>query len=67
MDQDRILIAVLEGFELNVNKKKLLIPKATSMSHVTTMGGFQPNPVTVKAITVMPTPTESQAVRRFLG
>ena len=37
------------------------------MSHVTTMDSFQPNPVTVKAITVMPTPTESQAVRRFLG
>ena len=63
---------MLEGFEqrhvkLNVNKKKFLIPKATSMSNVSTMDGFQPNPVTVKAITVMPTPTESQAVRRFLG
>ena len=37
------------------------------MSHVTTTDGLQPNPVTVKAMITMPTPTEKQAVRRFLG
>ena len=72
MDHDRILIAVLEGFEqchveLNVNKVKFLICKATFMSHVTTMDGLQPNPVTIKAIIAMPTPNESQAVHQFLG
>ena len=36
------------------------------MSHVTTTDGLQPNPVTVKAMITMPTPTEKQAVRRFL-
>ena len=72
MDHDRTLIAVLEGFEqchvkLNVNKVKFLICKATFVSHVTTMDGLQPNPVTIKAIIAMPTPNESQAVHQFLG
>ena len=63
---------MLEGFEqchvkLNVNKVKFLICKATFMSHVTTMDGLQPNPVTIKAIIAMPTPNESQAVHQFLG
>ena len=71
IDHDRSLIAVLEGFEqrhvkVNVNKMKFLICKATFMSHVTTTDGLQPNPVTVKAMITMPTPTEKQAVRRFL-
>ena len=62
IDHDRSLIAVLEGFEqrhvkVNVNKMKFLICKATFMSHVTTTDGLQPNPVTVKAMITMPTPT----------
>ena len=70
IDHDRSLIAVLEGFEqrhvkVNVNKMKFLICKATFMSHVTTTDGLQPNPVTVKAMITMLTPTEKQAVRRF--
>ena len=53
---------MLEGLEqrhvkLNVNKVKFLIRKATFMSHVTTMEGLLPNPVTIKAIIAMPTPT----------
>ena len=71
IDHDRSLIAVLEGFEqhhvkVNVNKIKFLTCKATFMSHVTTTDGLQPNPVTVKAMITMPTPTEKQAVRRFV-
>ena len=63
---------MLGGFEqrhvkLNFNKMKFLIRKATFMSHVTTMDGPQLNPVTVKAIIAMPTPTESQEVCQFLG
>ena len=62
IDHDRSLIAVLEGFEqhhvkVNVNKMKFLTCKATFMSHVTTTNGLQPNPVTVKAMITMPTPT----------
>ena len=72
IDHDRSLIAVLEGFEqrhvmVNVNKMKFLICKATYMSHVTTTDGLQPNPVTVKAMITIPTPTEKQAVRQFQG
>ena len=71
MDHDRILIAVLEGFEqrhvkLNFNKVKFLIRKVTFISHVTTMDGLQPNPVTIRAIIAMPIPTESQTLRQFL-
>ena len=36
------------------------------MSHVTTMDGLQPNPVTIKAIIAMLTPNESQAVHQGL-
>ena len=67
IDHDHSLIAVLEGFEhhvkVNVNKMKFLICKATFMSHVTTTDGLQPNPITLKAMITMPTPTEKQEVR----
>lgn len=46
---------------------KLLVRKAIFMSHVTNTDGFQPNPVTVKAIIAMPTPTDKEAVSRFIG
>ena len=72
IDHDRNLIAVLERFEqhhvkLNVNKMKFLVRKATFMGHVITTDGLQPNPITVQAIVAMPTPTDKQSVRRFLG
>ena len=72
IDHDRNLIAVLERFEhhhvnLNVNKMKFLVRKATFMGHVITTDGLQPNPVTVQAIVNMPTPTDKQGIRRFLG
>ena len=49
------------------NKMKFLVHKATCISQVTTTDGLQPNPVTVRAIITMPTPTDKQAVRRFQG
>ena len=72
IDHDRNLIAVLERFEqhhvkLNVNKMKFLVREATFMGHVITTDGLQPNPVTVQAIVTMPTPTDKQGIRRFLG
>ena len=67
IDHDHSLITVLEGFEhhvkVNVNKMKFLICKATFMSHVTTTDGLQPNPITLKAMITIPTPTEKQEVR----
>ena len=72
IDHDRKLIAVLEKFEqhhvkLNVNKMRFLVRRATFMGHVITTDGLQPNPATVQALVTMPTPTDKQAVRRFLG
>ena len=72
IDHDRNLIAVIEQLEqhhvkLNVNKMKFLDRKATLMGHVITTIGLQPNPVTVQAIVTMPTPTDKQGIRRFLG
>ena len=37
------------------------------MGHVITTDGLQSNPVTVQAIVAMPTPTDKQGIRRFLG
>ena len=73
IDYDRTdLIAVLVRFEqhhikLNVNKMKFLVRKATFMNHIITTDGLQPNPITVQAIVAMPTPTDKQGFRRFLG
>ena len=72
IDHERNLINVLKEFvqchvKLHVNKMKLLVRKAIFMSHVTNTDGFQPNPVTVKAIIAMPTPTDKEAVSRFIG
>ena len=72
IDYDRNLIAVLVRFEqhhvkLNVNKMKFLVRKATFVGHVITTDGLQPNPITVQAIVVMPTPTDKQGFPRFLG
>lgn len=46
---------------------KFLVRKATFMGHVITTDGLQPNPITVQAIVAMPTPTDKQGFRRFLG
>ena len=37
------------------------------MGHVITTDGLHPNPVIVQAIVSMPTPTDKQGIRRFLG
>ena len=46
---------------------KFLVQRANFMGHVITTEGLLPNPITVQAVVDMPTPSDKQGVRRFLG
>ena len=57
------------GIKLNKNDNKLVVkqPQTTFMGHITTKDGLRIDPEKIRAIQDLPTPTNKDELRRFLG
>ena len=56
-----------QNLKLNKKKLKLRLREVAYMGHLLTRNGLRPDPMKVKAIQNMPTPTSKKAVERLLG
>ena len=69
---DDKMIAVLKrsreiGLKFNPHKAKLQVPEVSYVGHLFTAHGLKPDPEKIKAFNEMPTPTDKDAILRFLG
>lgn len=71
-DHDMALRTVLQrcresGLKLNRSKTKIALPEVGYVGHVMSSEGLKPSPERVRAVLDMPTPTNTEAVHRFIG